>query len=147
MVFGGKLLSFFSTRKTSKTIKYNDLNGIPTVLYSVAKQTCTAISSDFELEVTGEKNLFLALEGINVNGKHVAILGDVSKIAPLSKSRVKNISINGKEIQLSLIKPNLRSNDKVDQAEIAFCTSDSVGGDSKLIRLVFKMITFIFPNG
>ena len=135
---------FFSTRKTSKTIKYSDLNGTPTVLYSVAKQTCTAISSDFELEVTGETNLFLALEGINVNGKHVAILGDVSKIAPLSKSRVKNISINGKEIQLSLIKPNLRSNDKVDQAEIAFCTSDSVGGDSKLIRLVFKIIDFIF---
>ena len=143
MVFGGKLLSFFSTRKTSKTIKYNDLNGTPTVLYSVAKQTCTAISSDFELEVKDETNLFLAVEGINVNGKHVAILGDVSKIAPLSKSRVKNISIVGKEIQLSLIKPNLRSNDKVDQAEIAFCVSDSVRVDSKLIRMVFTIISFI----
>ena len=114
------------------------------MLYSVAKQTCTAISFDFELDVTSETNLFLASEGINVNGKHVAILGDVSKITPLSKSRVKNISIVGKEIQLSLIKPNLRSNDKVDQAEIAFCISENVGGDSKLIRLVFKMIDFIF---
>ena len=113
------------------------------MLYSVAKQTCSAISSDFELDVTGETNLFLALEGINVNGKHVAILGDVSKIAPLSKSRVKNISIVGKEIQLSLIKPNLRSNDKVDQAEIAFCVSDSVRVDSKLIRMVFTIISFI----
>ena len=143
----GIIKYFFSTRKTSKTIKNNDLNGTPTVLYSVAKQTCTAISSDFELDVTSETNLFLASEGINVNGKHVAILGDVSKIAPLSKSRVKNISIVGKEIQLSLVKPNLRSNEKVDQAEIGFCISDSAGGDSKLIRLVFKMITFIFPNG
>ena len=34
-----------------------------------------------------------------MNGKHVAILGDVSKIAPLSKSRVKDITIVGKEIQ------------------------------------------------
>ena len=112
------------------------------MLYSVAKQTCTAISSDFELEVTGETNLFLALEGVNINGKHVAILGDVSKIAPLSKSRVKNISILGKEIQLSLIQPKLRFIDKVDQAEMAFCISDSAGGDSKLIRLVFKRILF-----
>ena len=113
------------------------------MLYSVAKQTCTAISSDFDLEVTDETNLFLALEGINVNGKHVAVLGDVSKIVPLSKSRVKNISIVGKELQLSLIKPNLRSNEKVDQAEIAFCVSDRVGGNSKLIRLVFIIIAFI----
>ena len=113
------------------------------MLYSVAKQTCTAISSDFELEVTDETNIFLALEGINVNGKHVAILGDVSKIVPLSKSRVKDVSILGKELQLSLIKPNLRSNEKVDQAEIAFCVSDSGGGDSKLKRPVFIIIAFI----
>ena len=128
-------------------MKYNDLNGTPTVLYSVAKQTCTAISSDFELEVTAETNLFLAVEGINVNGKHVAILGDVSKITPLSKFRVKNIFIVGKEIQLSLIQPNLRSNDKVDQAEIAFCISESAGGNSKLIRLVFKITDLIFLYG
>ena len=116
------------------------------MLYSVAKQTCTAISSDFELEVTDETNLFLALEGINVNGKHVAVLGDVSKIVPLSKTRVKDVSILGKELQLSLIKPNLRSNEKVDQAEIAFCVSDSVGGDSKLIRLVFEILFFYYQN-
>ena len=36
-----------------------------------------------------------------MNGKHVAILGDVSKIAPLSKSRVKDITVVGKEIQAS----------------------------------------------
>ena len=114
------------------------------MLYSVAKQTCTAISSDFELEVTDETNIFLALEGINVNGKHVAILGDVSKIVPLSKSRVKDVTIVGKELQLSLIKPSLRSDEKVDQAEIAFCVSDRVGGNSKLIRLVFIIIAFIY---
>ena len=39
------------------------------------------------------------MEGIDVNGKHVAVLGDVSKIVPLSKSRVKDITIVGKEIQ------------------------------------------------
>ena len=86
--------------KISRTIKYSDLNGTPTVLYSVAKQTCTAINSDFELEVTDDTNLFLVLEGININGKHVAILGDVSKIVPLSKARVKDITIVGKEIQV-----------------------------------------------
>ena len=86
--------------KISRTIKYSDLNGTPTILYSVGKQTCTAINSDFELEVTDETNLFLALEGININGKNVAILGDVSKIVPLSKARVKDITIVGKEIQV-----------------------------------------------
>ena len=57
------------------------------------------MSSDFELEVGDETDRFLAVEGINVNGKHVAVLGDVSKITPLSTSRVKDITIVGKEIQ------------------------------------------------